>query len=391
MLILKHQEQPQGIRRQVYRKTLQFLSENVSQALVHNFESDDELIAFIRQNDCYCICCTNELSPKTSAILKGLGIIQVVIGSRPALEETADIIIDPLLKRSEKHFAGPEYLLPQLIEELPVAEIAEELGVAPEKLSMAVKHNAASGTLLELVNLFTKLQWDSDFFGVNVGYLSCRRLTPNIQRHVRRFVRQEKIMLLEYLCNCHDIESVATAERNGYSFTDIRLTFERKLQGPIVASAREGYTIRKGVLEDLPKLKGFVGGIYRLSRYYFDTNFDRRKVEEFYEKWLEKAFLGLFDSYVYVLCEHNEPIGFCSVRESGYGLAHIGLFGIAPSSAGRGIGSFLLESVLSRLQQEGMEQIEVVTQGRNYSAIRLYERSGFVIRATELWYHKWFW
>jgi hypothetical protein len=34
--------------------------------------------------------------------------------------------------------------------------------------------------------------------------------------------------------------------------------------------------------------------------------------------------------------------------------------------------------------------VQVITQGRNYAAQRLYQRAGFVTRKTELWYHKWF-
>jgi len=45
---------------------------------------------------------------------------------------------------------------------------------------------------------------------------------------------------------------------------------------------------------------------------------------------------------------------------------------------------------LELLRQEGITHAEVVTQGRNYGAQRMYQRCGFVTRTTELWYHKWF-
>jgi hypothetical protein len=31
-----------------------------------------------------------------------------------------------------------------------------------------------------------------------------------------------------------------------------------------------------------------------------------------------------------------------------------------------------------------------VTQGRNLAAQRLYQRTGFLIRDLQLWYHKWY-
>jgi hypothetical protein len=34
--------------------------------------------------------------------------------------------------------------------------------------------------------------------------------------------------------------------------------------------------------------------------------------------------------------------------------------------------------------------VNVVTQGRNSKAQRLYERCGFLTRSVQLWYHRWF-
>ena len=53
-----------------------------------------------------------------------------------------------------------------------------------------------------VVDLITKLDWDSDFFGFNVAYLSCMHLTENIMHKVNQFVEGKKIRLVEYLCNC---------------------------------------------------------------------------------------------------------------------------------------------------------------------------------------------
>ena len=45
--------------------------------------------------------------------------------------------------------------------------------------------------------------------------------------------------------------------------------------------------------------------------------------------------------------------------------------------------------VIEELYKDGITYIDVVTQGRNYSAQRLYQRCGFITQSTELWYHKW--
>ena len=36
-----------------------------------------------------------------------------------------------------------------------------------------------------------------------------------------------------------------------------------------------------------------------------------------------------------------------------------------------------------------IKKLYVVTQGRNIRAQRLYQKNGFIIKSSEIWYHKW--
>jgi dTDP-4-amino-4,6-dideoxy-D-galactose acyltransferase len=40
--------------------------------------------------------------------------------------------------------------------------------------------------------------------------------------------------------------------------------------------------------------------------------------------------------------------------------------------------------------QHGCDRVQVVTQGRNLAAQRLYQRAGFLTADLKLWYHKWY-
>ena len=47
-------------------------------------------------------------------------------------------------------------------------------------------------------------------------------------------------------------------------------------------------------------------------------------------------------------------------------------------------------NVLQSLERHRIKQVYVATQGRNYAAQKLYQRSGFTINVIEIYYHKWF-
>ena len=390
MLVLFHEKQDSDFKSSIYNLTLRYLSERLSRSSELVYTNSEALIETIKARNVSRIITTKEISYKDSLIVKGLGIVLITIGYTEVLSETADLVIDPLAKSKSNFFAGTRYLIPEILNQLPLEQLAKEVDIDTASIANGIKNSSAESDILSIVNLFEKLNWDSQFFEMNVGFVSCFRLTPNIQKHIWKFVKDEGIDLLQYLCDCHDRESVATAEKNGYSFVDIRLTFERVLKNKVTITPRDGFEVRQGVLANYDGLEDFVSDSYKLSRYYFDLNFDRKKVLQFYTGWLKKAFLGEFDDYVFVLYHLNKPIGFCTIREKPQSAAQIGLFGINPSYSNNGMGNFLLKSALNLLLERGISYSKVVTQGRNYNAQRLYQRCGFVSSKTELWYHKWF-
>ena len=99
---------------------------------------------------------------------------------------------------------------------------------------------------------------------------------------------------------------------------------------------------------------------------------------------------GTFDDKCIVLLKNKKIIGFCTIRYSiDKSLAHIGLFGIEKSNHGKGYGYIFLNMIFNKMNSKKIFNMRVVTQGRNYAAQRLYQKAGFLIFSTELWYHKW--
>ena len=323
---------------------------NLTQLTIEHLRSIDVVIS-------------NSLPFQWQVVLSGLKIVSIVIDRIEKNDDYTDIYIDYLYKGSDRFFIGDNYSI--------CGDNGQDINFKE---------------IFELINL---LRWDTDYWGFPVAYLSSRHLSDNILFRVNKFVRNSNIRLVEYLCNCHDKRSVGLAEVNNYEFKDIRLAYEKSLNGVSPPELSDGIEFGVAEKNHIPALRKISRDIYLDSRYYFDENFDKNKIREFYMSWVAKAVNKEFDDECYVLFGGQHPMAYCTVKYEGYGVAHIGLVGVANGHSGKGIGGMLLNMVFNDLYEKGLGRVRVVTQGRNYAAQRLYQKAGFLALSTELWYHKW--
>lgn len=237
------------------------------------------------------------------------------------------------------------------------------------------------------------LDWDSKFWRKRIAYVTSRKLKQSHAEKIDRFIEEKRINLVQYLCDCHDRDSVIVAEDNGFRFVDIRLTFERKLFDfeNFNLSLPPGYKLDIANEDDVEKIGKIAEDLYYDSRYFFDKKFYDKDVRLFYKNWAEKGVRGEFDDICRCLRnDKNEPIGFVTLKHDQKNqVSSIGLVGLHRDYHGRGLGLKLLNGVIQSEALSGYKTMTVVTQGRNYAAQRLYQRAGFLTKSTELWYHKW--
>jgi ribosomal protein S18 acetylase RimI-like enzyme len=251
--------------------------------------------------------------------------------------------------------------------------------------------NLRKENLKKTSELVSFLNWDTEYFGFPIAQIISSRIDQNAMEEIWRYCQENKIHLLQYKCDCHDRPSVLLAEEHGFHFADIRLTFERSLTDIEAAHpANDEFTFRIGQPKDIEKLKEIATDLYVSSRYYFDLGFPRDKVRTLYQDWVRKAVLGLFDDLAYLVCKDDEPLGYTTCRFEKEGLTRISLVGIEGKYKGNGLGEKLMDYSLRQITTKGCDKVEVVTQGRNYVAQRLYQRSGFITNKTEIIYHRWF-
>ncbi len=319
-------------------------------------------IDFLIENDIDVII-ANKLPIQWYYIFKGLNIVKIIFDSRDQCQQYADIVVDCLSNDDRRYFTG-------------------------DACAIQNNGNSAVFSINEIVNLITVQKWDSDFFEFNVAYLSCMHLTDNIVFRTEQFIKNKRIRLVQYLCNCHDRESVRIAEKNNYNFVDIRLTYSMKLMND-ERYAGSQYHFGRASTDDIQHLRSLSRELYVDSRYFFDGNFDTEKIYKFYQGWVEKGVLGQFDDECWCLYDNQKSVAFCTVKYENPHTAVIGLVGVDMQYQGKGLGQALIYSVFNVLVEKRIRKVYVVTQGRNYSAQRLYQCVGFRTHLTQLWYHKW--
>lgn len=246
----------------------------------------------------------------------------------------------------------------------------------------------------DLIRMVSKLDWDTAFFGFKTARLHTLRLNENIVKYALNYCRNEGVDVLYYLSDCHDPLSVKLAEKYGFHFTDIRLTFGMNLKDYAPRDVGNGFIIREVSLSDIPELRRIAAKSYIDSRYYFDQNYPLKTCEKFYSDWIEKSCRG-FANKVFVAEMGGCTVGYitCDKKpdvESRRGCGRITLVGVDESAKGRDIGPSLVYKALNWFHEKKIREVMVITQGRNYKAQRLYQKCGFKTILTQLWYHRWF-
>lgn len=236
------------------------------------------------------------------------------------------------------------------------------------------------------------LSWDTEWWGCVTARVTVPAVDRDCARVIDDWCELRGVELLYFLCPADDLAAPAVVESAGYRLVDLRTTLNRQDSGIGTRDAgRAGdVEVRTATDADVPALGEIAASSYRLSRFYADPHLPEDRCEMLYRTWIRLECEGAAD-IVLIATDGPSAIGYISChadrcRQTG----RIGLFGVAESYRRSGVGSALLCRALEWFDRQGTPSIDVVTQGRNIAAQRLYQRSGFLSSNTELWFHKWY-
>lgn len=127
-------------------------------------------------------------------------------------------------------------------------------------------------------------------------------------------------------------------------------------------------------------------GVY--SRFKVDNKIGRSKYEELYKEWITNSVNKKIAKEVLVYLQ-NEIAGFVTLGEKN-SRADIGIIAVDEHYRGKGIGKGLMLSAEKWFANySNFTQIQVVTQGDNAPACKLFESCGYKVDKVDFFYHLW--
>jgi dTDP-4-amino-4,6-dideoxy-D-galactose acyltransferase len=231
------------------------------------------------------------------------------------------------------------------------------------------------------------LPWDSEFFGVRIARAASAQLSPDIRDRLLKWCAAERIALLYFLADPLP-DTIREAERAGFALMDVKIALS--MPAAEMAKAPADDAVRPARPEDLAALRALTRQAHRDSRFFADGRIPEERAAELFARWLERDCAVGDSGYAAVVDDGAGAEGYVTGKITAPGVGQIGLLAVGERARGRGLGQALLGAAGRWFVARGVQEVRVVTQGRNLAAQRLYQRVGFRTASLQLWYHKWF-
>jgi len=226
-----------------------------------------------------------------------------------------------------------------------------------------------------------KLEWLSDFFGLNCGeVVSPSEAMTIAEKDLHHY------HFLQGKCPQQDKSSRCWFEKNGFFFEDSRLTFEK-------AITKNSDTPSKHIRIDIatkaesPAIERIAKNVMAEHSRFFNLVGEKR-TQEFYATWVKNAIISDYDHICFYASFDRRISGFITLRFVEGKKAIIGLIGVEREYWGKGIAKALIQYSENFLLYNGFESLEVTTEGKNDRAKKFYRNYGFRQKSSENWYYK---
>jgi dTDP-4-amino-4,6-dideoxy-D-galactose acyltransferase len=234
---------------------------------------------------------------------------------------------------------------------------------------------------------YQMLDWDTDFFGVKVARIIEPVLTAEKLTGILSELKQAGVQLVYWPASreCTDDET----KRHSGRLVDVKTTFaidfrHSESDDLISTDIVEAYSPAMPVsdLEDLALQCG------EYSRFAVDPRIPREKFVALYKTWINRSLGKEIAREVLVIREAGRVAGMVTLGEKN-GRGNIGLMAVGAGYRGKKYGEKLVRAAQQWFVKNGYAWGQVVTQGENLPACKLYIKCGYFVDKVEYFYHFW--
>jgi dTDP-4-amino-4,6-dideoxy-D-galactose acyltransferase len=230
-----------------------------------------------------------------------------------------------------------------------------------------------------------KLDWDSEHFGIKIATINSNVLNFN---DIDKIIYECELMgfaCIYCLVDPNNLNLIRCLSEYKFQFIDIRVLFQLKIDSINTVFEKD---LKMASPEELAIISNWAEHFHQDSRFFKDKNFEISKVRKMYNVWVNKFFNSRNGS-VLVYKESDELIGYIIVSIESIKKGKIELIGVSENHRGKGYGEKLVNLSIKWFKDRGIEEISVVTQASNISAMRLYSKAKFLPFEIGNWYHYW--
>lgn len=229
--------------------------------------------------------------------------------------------------------------------------------------------------------IISRLDWDSDFFGLRIG-----RACISSEEEAEALKAQKNLAKENY-----DLVYVFGSRGSVFSAENAKLVDEKVVyvhNEPFSGKSDPNVVVwdaNKGISDDLLHL-ALVSGKY--SRFRLDKGFPMESYERLYSRWIEQSVNHVIASEVFCYMVEDVPRGLVTFDRKEY-VGTIGLVAIHEDFQHQGIGTAMMHHTIHYAETMHCMKLSVATQFENSPACRLYEKNGFSVESiTNVW-HWW--
>ena len=112
----------------------------------------------------------------------------------------------------------------------------------------------------------------------------------------------------------------------------------------------------------------------------------KRNLKNIYKQWMINSVNQQIAKEIFIIKDSQALLGMATVGEKNQ-RGDIGLLAVSEKARGKQIGIGLIYSALQYFREQGYQYSQVVTQKTNIAACKLYEKCGYTLEKTELFFH----